>query len=148
MYAGSIATDTSINYAARSVVVESFIAQAVFAHMPLDMCLRENFTSGKSKDANRAVFNAWAAADRALNVFGYECAKFKKGEEIAPSTVKRIVGGSGRAEKEDVAKGVRKYLRLPDDYKFAAGYDDSDACAVILAYLIRENLIDTEADAA
>ncbi|MDQ0168725.1 hypothetical protein J2T19_000162 [Paenibacillus tundrae] len=43
---------------------------------------------------------------------------------------------------------MRKYLRLPSDYKFAAGYDDSDACAVILAYLIRENLIDTEADAA
>jgi crossover junction endodeoxyribonuclease RuvC len=61
---------------------------------------------------------------------------------LTPTTVKKLVAGNGKAEKKDVAGGVRKYLRLPSDYKFAAGYDDSDACAVILAYLIREGLID------
>ncbi|WP_260984559.1 crossover junction endodeoxyribonuclease RuvC [Paenibacillus xylanexedens] len=148
VYAGSVATDTNINHAARSVVVESFIAQNVYEYMPFDIVLREDFTSGKNKDATRAVFNSWTAADRALNVFGYEAAKFKKGEHLTPTTVKKAIGGSGRADKEDVAKGVRRLLRLPDDYPFKDGNDDSDACAVILTYLLRENLIDAEVAAA
>lgn len=60
---------------------------------------------------------------------------------LAPTTVKKIVCGSGNADKKEVAAAVRKYCRLPDDYKFATN-DESDAAAVILAYLIRENLID------
>lgn len=110
------------------------------------MVLREDFTTGRNKRATQTIFNAWAAADRALHSFGYEVDNVKP--VLAPTTVKKLVAGNGKAEKKDVAEGVRKYLRLPSDYKFAAGYDDSDAAAVVLAYLIRENLIDTEAAAA
>lgn len=61
------------------------------------------------------------------------------------------MAGNGRAEKAEVAEAVRKWLRLkaePDGspYQFRAGYDDSDACAVCLAYLIREGLIDDIAE--
>lgn len=66
------------------------------------------------------------------------------GAEISPTTVKKTVTGSGKAEKPEVADAVRKMLRLPSDYQFATGYDDSDACAVILAHLMRIGEIDTE----
>lgn len=62
---------------------------------------------------------------------------------LSPTSVKKLVTGNGKAEKPEVAAGVRKLLRLDPEYKFATGYDDSDAAAVVLAYLIREELIDT-----
>lgn len=61
---------------------------------------------------------------------------------LSPTSVKKYVAGSGKAEKPEVAEGVRKYLRLSDGYKWRTGYDDSDACAVALSYLLRENMID------
>ena len=102
--------------------------------------MREDFISGRNKRATQLVFSSWAAADLALHTFGYlvDPASLK----LTPTTVKKTVTGSGKAEKSEVAEAVRRMLRLPPDYPFAKGYDDSDACAVILAYLLRENLID------
>lgn len=140
IYAGSVATTTEINDAVRSAVVESFVAQTVFAHGPFDTVLREDFTAGRNKRATQTIFNAWSAADRALHTFGYTVADVKPA--LSPTSVKKIVAGNGKAEKADVAAAVARLLRLPADYKWRAGYDDSDACAVILAYLLREELID------
>lgn len=83
------------------------------------------------------MHGAWSAVDRSLSRLGLVVA-----DNLSPSTVKKAVTGNGRAEKPQVAEAVRRYLRLGPDYKFNAGYDDSDACAVALAYLLRENLID------
>lgn len=136
----SLGTTTADIDAVRSLAVESFITQFIFAHRPFDKILREDFTTGRNKRATQTIFSAWAAADRALHTFGYVVDDVKP--PLSPSTVKRLVAGNGKAEKPEVAEGVRRLLRLPPDYKFATGYDDSDACAVILAYLIREGLID------
>jgi crossover junction endodeoxyribonuclease RuvC len=61
--------------------------------------------------------------------------------EVNASTVKRLVGGHGRAEKDEVAVGAKRILRLPEDYEFATN-DESDASAIVLAYLIEKELID------
>lgn len=138
--AESVATSTEDNDAVRSLTVESFIARHIYANRPYVTVLREDFTAGRNKRATQTIFNAWAAADRALHTYGYTVNDVKP--PLSPTSVKKLVAGSGKAEKPEVAAGVRKLLRLADDYKFAAGYDDSDALAVILAYLIREELID------
>jgi crossover junction endodeoxyribonuclease RuvC len=135
--ASAITTTTQDNDAVRSLTVESFIAQFIYANRPFTAVIREDFTSGRNKRATQTVFSAWAAADRALHAYGYAV-----NAEISPTSVKKTVTGSGKAEKAEVAEAVRKYLRLPSDYKFVAGYDDSDACAIVLAHLIAENLID------
>ncbi|WP_198041805.1 crossover junction endodeoxyribonuclease RuvC [Paenibacillus larvae] len=75
--------------------------------------------------------------DRALERFGQRVT-----DHLSPSTVKRLVTGSGKAEKEDVADAVRKLLGLSPDYVFASD-DESDACAVALAWLIQKGVIDT-----
>ncbi|WP_337102364.1 crossover junction endodeoxyribonuclease RuvC [Paenibacillus sp. YIM B09110] len=139
--AESIATSTADNDAIRSSVVESFIAQHVYAHRPFNLVLREDFTAGRNKRATQTIFSAWSAADRALHTYGLTV--FDTKPPLSPTSVKKLVTGNGRAEKDEVAAAVRRFLRLGDDYPFKAGYDDSDACAVILAYLIREGLIDT-----
>lgn len=138
--AESVATSTADNDAVRSSVVESFIAQHIYANRPFDLVLREDFTAGRNKRATQTIFSAWSAADRALHTYGY--AVYDTKPPLSPTSVKKLVTGSGKAEKPEVAAAVRKWLRLGDDYAFKAGYDDSDACAVILAYLIREELID------
>ena len=61
--------------------------------------------------------------------------------EIPPTTVKKTITGSGKADKGDVEKNVRKALGLSKTTKFATD-DESDAAAVCLAYLIRGGLID------
>ncbi|MDR9852936.1 crossover junction endodeoxyribonuclease RuvC [Paenibacillus sp. VCA1] len=147
--ADSVATSSGDPDAVRSAVVESFVSQFVYAHRPFDVVVREDFTAGRNKRATQTVFSAWTSADRALYPFGYVALDIDDPPKLAPTYVKKTVTeilgkANGKAEKDEVAKAVRKWLRLPDDYPFRKGYDDSDACAVILAYLIRENLIDME----
>lgn len=138
--ANSVATDTSDSDSVRNYTVETFVAQFLREHRPFNIVVREDFTSGRNKRATQTIFSAWAAADRALAQYGYKAEDLKPA--LAPTSVKKIVTGNGKAEKDVVAKAVRKLLRLPDDYKFRTGYDDSDALAVCLAYLIREDLVD------
>ncbi|QHZ51161.1 crossover junction endodeoxyribonuclease RuvC [Paenibacillus larvae] len=75
--------------------------------------------------------------DRSLERFGQRVT-----DHLSPSTVKRLVAGNGKAEKEDVADAVRKLLGLSPDYVFASD-DESDACAVALAWLIQNGVVDT-----
>ncbi|ANY67705.1 hypothetical protein BBD42_15450 [Paenibacillus sp. BIHB 4019] len=102
--------------------------------------MREDFTSGRNKRATQTIFSAWAAADKALHTYGYAAEDGKPA--LSPTSVKKLVTGNGKAEKDVVAAHVRRLLRLAAEYPFAKGYDDSDAAAVILAYLLREGLID------
>lgn len=53
---------------------------------------------------------------------------------IYPMTVKKLVAGSGKAKKEEVAAALEKYLGKYD-YKCD---DESDAAAVALAWLIQQ----------
>jgi crossover junction endodeoxyribonuclease RuvC len=143
--ASSVATSTADPDAVRSLTVESFVAQMIYTYRPapplrFDLVLREDFTAGRNKRATQTIFAAWAAADMALHTYGYAVTECKPA--LSPSRVKSVVAGSGKAEKPVVAAAVRRILRLGDDHAFKAGYDDSDAAAVILAYLIAENLID------
>ncbi|KJK28460.1 crossover junction endodeoxyribonuclease RuvC [Paenibacillus polymyxa] len=142
----SVATSTDDPDAVRNYTVESFVSHFVREHRPFDHVVREDFTSGRNKRATQTIFSSWAAADRALYSYGYQAADLKPA--LAPTSVKRLVTGNGKAEKAEVAAAVRRLLRLGEDYVFRTGYDDSDACAVALAYLIREGLIDTEEVAA
>lgn len=59
--------------------------------------------------------------------------------EISPMTIKKAVTGSGKASKGQVEKAVRRIMKIPG-WKFATD-DESDATAVCLTYLIREDLI-------
>nr|WP_256209625.1 crossover junction endodeoxyribonuclease RuvC [Paenibacillus sp. PDC88] len=135
----SVATTTEDPDALRNYIVESFVSTFVREHRPFDIVVREDFTSGRNKRATQTVFSAWAAADKALHEFGYKAEDLKPA--LSPTSVKKLVTGNGKAEKDVVAASVRKLLRLSDDYAFRPGYDDSDALAVCLAYAIREKLI-------
>lgn len=57
--------------------------------------------------------------------------------EIAPTTVKKLLTGSGRASKDEVAAALSDYL---GEQTYATS-DESDAAAVGVAWLIQNDLI-------
>lgn len=121
----------------RYEVIEAHALLFFRQHAPTAAIVREVWPPSRNYAQNDKVHGAWSAVDRALHTLGLAVT-----ENLTPSNVKKLVAANGKAEKPEVAEAVRRLLRLGPDYKFAAGYDDSDACAVCLAYLIRENLID------
>lgn len=103
-------------------------------YRPFDAIIREDFIS-KNPGTQKAVYAVWHEVDRVLYRFGYEVT-----ENINQGSVKRILTGEGKAEKGDVEAVVRRLLRLKGDFLFGSD-DESDACAVALAWLIREKKI-------
>jgi len=70
------------------------------------------------------------------------CSPYKKGitsewDEIYPSTIKKMVAGSGNADKETVAKSLEKYIGVRE----YACDDESDAAAVGISWLIQHDEI-------
>lgn len=104
--------------------------------VPYDAIIRETWPPARNYENNDKVHGAWSAVDRALARYGWTVTA-----HLSPSAVKKTVTGSGSAKKPEVATSVRKIIGLPADYAFATD-DESDACAIALAYLIREGLID------
>ncbi|WP_188069008.1 crossover junction endodeoxyribonuclease RuvC [Brevibacillus brevis] len=105
---------------------------------PFAGVVREIWPPSRDYKMNDKIHGSWSAVDRALARYGYAV-----DANLTPSSVKKTVTGDGSAKKPEVAAGVRRVLGLAEDYPFATD-DESDACAVILAWLIRENLIDAE----
>lgn len=132
-----VKTDSSDPYSLRTKHIEQYAALFIRKHKPVDYVVREAFTS-KIPRTNYSIFSAWNAVDRALGLYGYTV----NTADIPQQTVKKTLLGKGKAEKEEVAEAVRRLLRLPSDYKFGAD-DESDACAIVLAHLIRDGAIQT-----
>ncbi|WNF08388.1 crossover junction endodeoxyribonuclease RuvC [Brevibacillus borstelensis] len=135
-----VRTGTDENYAQRYEAIEAFttlfIREQLRAAGRICAVIRESFPPSRNPRLPQTIYGAWAAVDRGLHKYGVEVA-----DVISPTDVKKRIAGSGKAEKADVAEGVRKLLGLPEDYRFATD-DESDACAVALAWLIGQNIID------
>lgn len=133
----------------RADIVESwatlFIADQIGKN-GFDIVIREDF-HGQSSSQNYPVFAGWSGVERACDKFGLTFSKWhevdKKGKKktllgIPQSKVKLIVVGKGIAEKNEVADAVRRLTGYTGEF---ATSDESDACAIGLAYLINEGLI-------
>jgi len=134
IYADAVKTDAKLTDAERYDVVRSKTALVCFEYGPFKKVVREHFIKGGSKRGTQLVFGAWSAVDSALKTWGYV---IDAKDEITPTTVKKAVAGSGKAQKDEVESGVRRLLQLDDAYVFPnnAGGDASDAAAIALAWL-------------
>jgi crossover junction endodeoxyribonuclease RuvC len=131
-------TDSGTMQALRYEEIEAFTLLFIRENKPFDVIAREIWPPSRDYAQNNKIHGSWSAVERALMKYGYEV-----NENFTPSNVKKTVTGNGNAKKPVVAKCVRKLLILGEDYKFDSD-DHSDASAVALTYLIRENLIKTE----
>lgn len=133
-------TDASTEQALRYEEIEAFTLLFIRQHKPFDVIAREIWPPSRNYAQNNKIHGAWAAVERALSRYNYAV-----DEHLTPSNVKKLVTGAvgtpnGAAKKPEVAEAVRKLLGLPAEHKFDSD-DHSDACAIALAYLIREGLI-------
>lgn len=131
-----IKTDTSESQPLRYEVIEAHTLLFFRQYTEIAVISREIWPPDRNYAQNDKVHGCWSAVDRALNRLGLAVTV-----NMTPSNVKKIVTGSGSAKKPEVAEHVRRILRLGADYKFATD-DESDAAAIVLAYLIREKLVD------
>jgi crossover junction endodeoxyribonuclease RuvC len=131
-----VKTTSTQHHGLRAEIVESWATVFIAEHIGtkgFDLICREDFVGRTSKQSH-PVYSAWGSVDKALNKFGINFTV----PAISQSAVKKAVVGSGKAEKAEVAEAVRKWT----GYKGEFGSDDeSDACAIGLAYLINKGVI-------
>jgi crossover junction endodeoxyribonuclease RuvC len=129
-----VTTSASQPHGLRAEIIKSWATLFVAEHgAKFDEIVREDF-QGRSSRQNHPVFSAWGAVDQALNKFGLNFTA----PAISQSKVKRLVVGKGKAEKDEVEQAVRKLTGYKGDF---GSDDESDACAVGLAFAIEKGLI-------
>ncbi|PEE49757.1 crossover junction endodeoxyribonuclease RuvC [Bacillus cereus] len=127
-----VKTKSTEPIALRTKTIEAWAHLFIRKYVPYDLIVREGFAS-KIPHTNYTVFSAWNAVDRALNDFGLAV-----DDSIGQASVKKKLLGKGRAEKEEVEAGVRKFVEWDGEFKSS---DESDACAIGLAYLLDKGII-------
>lgn len=130
-----VRTDASQPHGLRAEIVEAWSTMFIAKHIGkgFDAIVREDFVGRTSRQAH-PVYSAWGSCDKALNKFGLNFTT----PAISQSAVKKAVVGVGKAEKHEVETAVRKWTGYKGEF---AKDDESDACAIGLAYLIREGLL-------
>ncbi|UTR05183.1 hypothetical protein MM326_13835 [Alkalihalobacillus sp. LMS6] len=147
-----IAPESKRPHGHRAKIIEGWALTFLDRHVKtagFDYITREDF-SAKSSGTNYPVMAAWSACERAVNTFGLAFDKFEAPGKrpalgVGQSQVKRLVTGSGKAEKDEIAAAVRRYTGYTGEF---AVDDESDAASIGLAFAINANLIDkiTEGD--
>ena len=131
-----VKTDAAEAQSLRYEIIEAHALLFFRQYADLTTLVREIWPPARNFAQNDKVHGAWSAVDRALRRLGLEVTV-----NVAPTTVKKTVCGSGSADKKEVAAAVRKICGLAEDYRFATD-DESDAVAIVLTHLLREKLID------
>ncbi len=90
--------------------------------------VREKYISSHGSTYESSIYEAIGISDWYLWRIG------KTWHELYPVTIKKLVAGTGRAEKQDVANALTAYLGQRE----YATDDESDAAAVAIAWLIQQ----------
>lgn len=137
--ASHVKTDPGESRVSRCGQIADELAVFVRKHRPFDAIIREDFVS-KNPGTQKAVYAVWHVVDCVLDRFGHAVTA-----DMNQGSIKKALTGDGKAGKEAVEVAVRRCLKLKDSFEFGSN-DESDACGVVLAWLIREGLIEGEAE--
>lgn len=120
------------SHGARLRVIFNHLEQLLVDYPNITHVVREK---GFSRHAitTQTLFKVVGISDLIAHHFGHENIA-----EIAPTTVKKLITGSGKAEKEEVAAGLYKYLYTPVNF---SNTDESDACGVCIAYMKEKKML-------
>jgi crossover junction endodeoxyribonuclease RuvC len=83
--------------------------------------------------ATQTLFKVVGISDLIANHFGYD-----EVAEVAPTTVKKFIAGSGKADKEEVLSNLDRFLNIPIVFE---NLDESDATGVLITFLIQKKLL-------
>jgi len=131
-----IKTNPKERHGLRLHQISKGLREAHDKHAPFDTIIREKGFS-RFAATTQTLFKVVGVSDVVLRDYHVI--------ELSPTTIKKTMTGSGKAEKIEVEYAVRELLGLDASYLFISD-DASDACAVILTYLIENSLIDKQGE--
>lgn len=131
LHTSHVRTNSRQSHGQRLIAIEKELINVIEQFGQFTVVVREKGFS-RHNLTTQVLFRVVGISDLALAKEGYT-----RIVDIAPTTVKKWVAGSGKASKEEVAQAV---IKIIGDYDFATD-DESDAVAVALAYLIQEGEI-------
>lgn len=127
-----IKTNPKQRHGERLHVIAQGIKKTLQEYAPFDTVIREKGFS-RFAATTQALFKVVGVSDVVLRDYHIT--------ELPPTTVKKAVTGNGKADKIEVEYAVREILGLDASYIFISD-DASDACGVILAYLLENGIIE------
>lgn len=126
-----VRTNSKHSHGQRLSIIEAEIKRLIETYGPFEAVIREKGFS-RFPAVTQSLFRVVGVSDLTLKDY--------KITEISPTQVKKIVTGNGKADKAEVERCVRKMLRI-DRLDYFVCDDESDAAAVVLAYLIDKGVI-------
>lgn len=126
-----VKTDAKASHGQRLIQIQSELLRLVDLYGPFEKVIREKGFS-RFAATTQTLFKVVGVSDLVLRDY--------KIHEIPPTTVKKAVTGDGKADKSEVADAVHKICRI-DRADYFKTDDESDACAVVLAYLIQKGVV-------
>ena len=129
-----VKTDAKKTHGFRLCEIDNEIERYLTEYEPTHIVRERGFS--RFPATTQTLFKVVGISDKA--VYYHEG---KDVHEIAPTSVKKLVTGNGKASKKDVEKAVIERLQI-DKTDYFANDDESDAAAVGLAYLLQKGLID------
>jgi len=127
---GEIKTNVKQSHGERLRVIRDSIQKVIKYQRITDVVKEKGFS--RFPRETQALFKVHGVAEELFADFTVD--------EYAVTTIKKEVGGSGKSTKEEVALGVKQFLKLPDEYKFTSD-DASDAVGVALTHIIKMKYI-------
>ena len=100
-------------------------------HPDISVVVREKGVTRFNK-ATQVIFRVVGVVDLLLETVGLH-----PSTEVGITEAKKLITGSGKADKEQIAQKVVGYLSEPVDFSVD---DESDAVAVGVAYMIKEGI--------
>lgn len=129
-----VKTSAKQSHGYRLYEIANEISRLIVAYQPEHYVREKGFS--RFAAATQALFKVVGMSDYITYVYGDDA----KVDEISPTSVKKAVTGSGKASKQDVQDAVIRILQIDNPDHFAND-DESDACAVGIAYYKSKRLI-------
>lgn len=125
-----VKTNAKLSHGDRLAHIKAYVDAIRYDYGPFDAVIREKAFHNARVHATAGGYKVAGIVDYTLR--GYDIV------ELANSTVKKALTDNGRADKAGVEREVMRWFPT-QEFKTD---DESDAVAVCLTYLLRENLID------
>lgn len=127
---GEIPTTQDDGHGQRLRIIRNELTKVAKGHKITDFVKEKGFT--KYIAVTQILFKVHGVCEERFADFKFT--------EYPPTSVKKAVTGNGRAKKDEVAEGVKEFLKLPNEYTFLSD-NVSDSVAVALTFIIKKNLI-------
>lgn len=123
---GTIFLDPKLAPAQRLLILDEDLQNIFQKYKPAELAIETVFFAKNAQSALRLGEARGVVLRRAA----FHQAKIF---EYAPAEIKSAIGGSGRAKKDQIARLLRLFLKLPSHFNFES-LDQSDALAIALAH--------------